>query len=242
MTLQQDRDRRLREDEALARGFEPAIKRGYRTEQQSVTEKDPVSGVSTSLWVGVMTVVWLSDPVLNLWGKQQAALGTDITITTATIAGLKKVAAEHGATVAAANRSKLTTLFDGLEDATTAVRRSALRSYYQAQVTDQAGALAFTEALQASETIRFDAARNSAETAKYRMRKTWRTMGDSRVRPSHQRVNGQHRLVNHRGWGGRPGKFLVGGALLAHPRDPSGPPGEVINCRCFLQYKRIRKR
>lgn len=242
MSLQQDRDRRLRADQALATGFEPVIKRAYRTEERTVTEQDPASGVSTGLWVATITTLWLSDPVLGLWDTQQAALGTDFTVTPAVRQQLSTVATEHGRGIAAANRSKLDTLFDGLEDATTAVRRRTLRSYYQTQVTDRAGSLAFTEALQASETVRFEAARNSAETAKYRMRKTWRTQGDPLVRRTHQKVNGQHRLVNHRGWGGRPGKFLVGGALLKHPRDPAGPAKEVINCRCFLQYKRIRQR
>lgn len=124
---------------------------------------------------------------------------------------------------------------------------TSFRSTYRKKFTalyaegkDQATNIAVTESLQATETIRYESARNSSETAKYRMRKVWFTQGDSRVRASHSAVNGQSRVVNHQGWGGRPGKFKVGGASLRYPRDPVGPPGEIINCRCFLEYRRVR--
>jgi hypothetical protein len=30
--------------------------------------------------------------------------------------------------------------------------------------------------------------------------------------------------------------FSVGGASMAYPGDPSGPPKEVVNCRCTIAH------
>lgn len=58
----------------------------------------------------------------------------------------------------------------------------------------------------------------------------WRTAGDKRVRDSHRAMDGQ---VARRGEA-----FTTGsGAKLRYPGDPSGPPGEVINCRCWREPK-----
>lgn len=54
--------------------------------------------------------------------------------------------------------------------------------------------------------------------------KRWVTAGDELVRESHQAADGQ--VV------GIAQKFLVGLDALDHPGDPSGSPGEIINCRC----------
>ena len=56
------------------------------------------------------------------------------------------------------------------------------------------------------------------------VRRTWITMMDEHVRPSHRRAQGQQVKL------GVP--FSVGAALLRYPGDPLGPPSEVINCRC----------
>ena len=54
----------------------------------------------------------------------------------------------------------------------------------------------------------------------------WRTRGDSKVRASHRRANGQVRAVGER--------FQVGTSKLRWPADPLGPPRETISCRCLL--------
>ena len=41
---------------------------------------------------------------------------------------------------------------------------------------------------------------------------------------SHRAANGQTVGIHE--------DFIVGGAALAFPGDPAGPPEEVINCRC----------
>ncbi len=36
--------------------------------------------------------------------------------------------------------------------------------------------------------------------------------------------------------------FVIGGAFLRYPRDPSGPPGEIVNCQCLAIAKRLTDR
>lgn len=56
------------------------------------------------------------------------------------------------------------------------------------------------------------------------VRKRWFTMGDHRVRPSHEDAEGQEVPLED--------PFIVGGFSLMFPGDPHGPPQEVIQCRC----------
>jgi hypothetical protein len=58
------------------------------------------------------------------------------------------------------------------------------------------------------------------------VRKQWWTALDGRVRPTHRDVHGQVLPLGE--------SFRVGHSLLQHPGDPSGAPGEVIQCRCVL--------
>ncbi len=253
--LQARRLVRARLDTAIAAAFEQPIRRVIKAEWKAIlsataTADTPAAWiraatgvVKDSTWVGMYVTLWLSKPILDLWDSQQASLGTpDIKVTPAIRKQLTATATEHGREAAANQRSILVTLGTPKADRKfRSTMRRQLNALYVEQVANRAGHLAFVEALQASETVRYEASRLSSETALYRMRKVWFTQGDSHVRPSHKKVNGASRFVNHQGWGGKPGKFLVGGALLKHPRDPAGPPGEVINCRCFMEYRRVRQ-
>lgn len=58
--------------------------------------------------------------------------------------------------------------------------------------------------------------------------KVWNAEHDERTRPSHRGADGQERKVS------RP--FVVGKSLLMFPGDPTAPPSEVVNCRCWLDY------
>lgn len=60
--------------------------------------------------------------------------------------------------------------------------------------------------------------------------KVWNTDLDSHERPSHRRADGQVR--------GLMDTFQVGGQDLRFPGDPSGSPGNVINCRCKMTIRR----
>jgi SPP1 gp7 family putative phage head morphogenesis protein len=54
--------------------------------------------------------------------------------------------------------------------------------------------------------------------------KEWLTSGLDNVRPAHAEANGQVVKVDE--------TFEVGGEQLDHPGDPTGSPGNVINCHC----------
>ncbi|MFJ6014469.1 phage minor head protein [Streptomyces sp. NPDC092952] len=56
--------------------------------------------------------------------------------------------------------------------------------------------------------------------------KQWITRHDNRVRSSHDRADGQIRLLSE--------PFTVGGVAMQAPGDPTAPAGLVINCRCRL--------
>lgn len=60
-------------------------------------------------------------------------------------------------------------------------------------------------------------------------KKVWTAGMDMRVRESHLEADGQAVGLDE--------KFNVGGHRLSFPGDPSGPPEEVINCRCILTYE-----
>ena len=57
----------------------------------------------------------------------------------------------------------------------------------------------------------------------------WVAAMDSRTRDSHYLADGQRRIVSK--------AFDVGGAKLKYPGDPTGPAGEVVNCRCTLTFE-----
>jgi hypothetical protein len=59
--------------------------------------------------------------------------------------------------------------------------------------------------------------------------KVWVSTEDDRTRPTHAEANGQQQPLDQ--------PFQVGDALLQFPGDPSGPPEEVINCRCVSTYE-----
>lgn len=74
------------------------------------------------------------------------------------------------------------------------------------------------------------AALNAGATAAFKAeginRKEWVSTLDPRTRDSHLAANGQVQGMFE--------PFVVGGALLQFPGDPSGPAEEVINCRCAM--------
>lgn len=67
-----------------------------------------------------------------------------------------------------------------------------------------------------------------SQAMRVQVTREWLSSHDDRVRPTHREADGQTRPL------GEP--FLVGGFPLAYPGDPSGPPGEIINCRCTLIF------
>ena len=58
--------------------------------------------------------------------------------------------------------------------------------------------------------------------------KRWNATEDGRERPDHADADGQTRDLDK--W------FEVGGDAMQHPGDPSADAGNVVNCRCVLDY------
>lgn len=97
----------------------------------------------------------------------------------------------------------------------------------------RAEGLARTEAMTALHQSQEMAMRQAVEggvVSSQDVRFVWRTAHDSRVRDSHQTMDGQVARMGE--------DFITGaGARLRYPGDPFGPPEEVINCRCFREPK-----
>jgi uncharacterized protein with gpF-like domain len=68
----------------------------------------------------------------------------------------------------------------------------------------------------------------AAKETGLQLRKEWVSAEDERTRESHVEANGQ--IV------GMEEPFIIGGAALMFPGDPSGPPEETINCRCAVAH------
>lgn len=58
--------------------------------------------------------------------------------------------------------------------------------------------------------------------------KEWVAVEDARTRPDHAEADGEEV--------GMDDMFLIGGATMAFPGDPNGPPEQVVNCRCATVF------
>lgn len=101
-------------------------------------------------------------------------------------------------------------LYDGFSDA-----RSMTIARTEMTSAMNAGKEAHAEAVEQQYDIKLD--------------KTWIATDDDRTRETHVDADGQ--TVT------REESFDVGGASLDFPGDPSGPPEEIINCRCTMAYQ-----
>jgi len=86
--------------------------------------------------------------------------------------------------------------------------------------------IAVTEANRANNAGAYAAGLQSESIEGVSLRKRWLATNDRRTRPDHRHADGQ--LVTLR----QP--FMVGGWPLQFPGDPTGPPEQVIWCRCSL--------
>lgn len=102
---------------------------------------------------------------------------------------------------------------------------------------NRAVVVARTESMGARNAGRQDAFRAMAEEADEELEKIWLATSDSRTRRTH----GKGYFVGEEFVAGADGQrvpldqpFSVGGFSLMFPGDPSGPPQEVIQCRCTM--------
>jgi len=88
----------------------------------------------------------------------------------------------------------------------------------------RAAVISRTETHSASQWSQVTAIRDTG----LQLRKEWVAAADDRTRFDHSVANGQ--VV------GQDEKFTVGGEQLEFPGDPAGSAGNVINCRCVLNF------
>lgn len=94
---------------------------------------------------------------------------------------------------------------------------------------DRAKTIARTETAAALNYAKHWYATEVAQRFGVALTKRWSAINDSRTRFTHALAHGQKKLLNE--------PFEVGSGLLMYPGDPSGPPQEVINCRCVEVYE-----
>lgn len=91
---------------------------------------------------------------------------------------------------------------------------------------NRATVVARTEAIGALNAGRAEAFRAVVDETGEELERVWLATDDHRTRETHRAADGQRVPL------GAP--FQVGGFELAFPGDPSGPPQEVIQCRCTM--------
>jgi len=91
---------------------------------------------------------------------------------------------------------------------------------------ERARTIAVTEANRANNAGAYAAGLQSESMAGIGLRKRWLATNDQRTRPDHRHADGQLQPLRQ--------PFNVGGWPLQFPGDPTGPPEQVIWCRCAL--------
>lgn len=94
---------------------------------------------------------------------------------------------------------------------------------------NRARVIAITETNRAYNAGAYAAALRSQQLERTTLYKQWIASRDERTRPTHRAADGQRVPVSQ--------PFIVGDSPLMFPGDPTGPPDEVINCRCSLSVK-----
>ena len=100
-----------------------------------------------------------------------------------------------------------------------------LRSQFNRYSAFQAERLVRTEATSAANFATLKSANTIFPAAD--MMKEWVASFDDRTRSTHAEAGASDPVPQNE-------PFMVGGALMMYPGDPSGPASEVINCRCSI--------
>jgi HK97 family phage portal protein len=101
-----------------------------------------------------------------------------------------------------------------------------IRGLFEQTYASRAETVARTEVISAHNGGSMLAAQNYGPTVVAATE--WISTRDSRTRHTHGEADGQVVVLGD--------TFSVGGASMAYPGDPSGPPKEVVNCRCTIAH------
>jgi hypothetical protein len=109
---------------------------------------------------------------------------------------------------------------------------AAVTNYKNRALRYRAETIARTEAMTSLHEAQAQATEQAIANGVNRtdVRYTWRATHDNRTRDSHAAMDGDTVAEGER--------FVTGaGNTLEYPGDPSGPPEEVINCRCWREMR-----
>lgn len=102
--------------------------------------------------------------------------------------------------------------------------------YLEQIIPNRSTVIARTETVSASNAGDFYSAEQAMDDFDFVLYKYWINTRDGRTRDTHANMSSHPPIPMDK-------KFKVGAGLLKYPGDPSGPPEEVIQCRCTLGYK-----
>ena len=122
-----------------------------------------------------------------------------------------------------------------LKGATIGSAFASLKSVFESNLTSSI-TIAITQATRIENLARYGAmkqAEKRAEEKGFVLVKIWRTQEDAKVRDAHARAEGQEAMVDE--------PFYVGGERLMYPGDINGSASNIINCRCYIEYKLVKK-
>lgn len=227
----------VRRDTRLAAALEPRVRSLFRTELRAVLAAEaggPAAmraAVRPERWEDLLARVWLGQAPEAVWQPTLAKLGgPDIDWRDYLPERLGPLIQQQAKAIATTTRQRLDTL--QLEKRVKdSVRRRAIRRLYNTFGSSRAGRIALGAVVQATATVQHLAADAVARITAAEIAKTWVTVGDDRVRPTHAEASGQTRREDE--------PFSVGGASLMYPRDPEGPMDEVAGCRCWAVYETV---
>lgn len=100
--------------------------------------------------------------------------------------------------------------------------------------TAKAQLIARTETQTAANFGKFEGAKLRAQARGVELEKRWIPAQDERTREIHSAMNGS-------GWIPLEEKFEVGGELLLYPGDPKGSARNIINCRCDIVFRAVKR-
>lgn len=95
---------------------------------------------------------------------------------------------------------------------------------------NRAAAIAQTERTRVQNEARYEAIKelNRSRVGMKRYRKEWIARRDDKTRDTHAELSGTVQYADR--------YFITSsGAKLMYPGDPKAPPGEIINCRCYIR-------
>lgn len=238
--------RALRRDARLARSYAPEIRRVFRAEGRAVAQaagsaqsfeqarQRALGQLTEERWERALSKMWLGGAPKAVWGDTLAQLGGPATGWEEELPALfrRQIEGQAQEIVRTTRRALLALEAEPLKVARSAeLMQKAAQKLYKGFGKTRAGRIAINTVLQATAAVQHAAAAVTARATGAELHKTWVTVGDAAVRASHAEVQGTSIPKG--------AYFSVGGSQLLHPRDPSGPPGETINCRCWLTWERV---